>query len=298
MKFLRPVAIGSAELLSTNVPANEFPEWADATIYAAQARVQRLNLVYESVAAGNQHHNPTTDVAQVYWLLVGASNALRMFDAAVSTVTTNPESIQVTIQPPGIVDSLAVLNVAGTVAHVQQYTADGLTLVLDRTITLSAHTLINDWATYFFEESDKVDFFTITDLRLYPSSRITVTIENPGGVAACGYCIPGLSRQLGATKWGATVGIQDYSRKQADDWGDIQVVKRAFAKRANFDVWVATDQVSTIQNLMARYRAEPLVWIGDDAVGALVVMGFYKDFQLELSYPDVSLFTLQIEGLT
>jgi hypothetical protein len=70
--------------------------------------------------------------------------------------------------------------------------------------------------------------------------------------------------------------IQDYSIKTTDDFGNIVVQQRAYSKRADYDVTVETNRVSTVQKLLADIRTTPTVFIGEDDKPETVVYGFYK----------------------
>jgi hypothetical protein len=39
------------------------------------------------------------------------------------------------------------------------------------------------------------------------------------------------------------------------------------------------------------------VWVGSEEYASMIVYGFYKDFSIEISYPTVSICSLEIEGL-
>lgn len=94
------------------------------------------------------------------------------------------------------------------------------------------------------------------------------------------------------------IGIIDYSRKEADQFGVISVVERAFAKRMTARVVMQTDAVDDIHRNLAALRATPVLWIGSETFESLTVYGFYKEFSIDLAYPTVSYCSLTIEGLT
>jgi hypothetical protein len=57
--------------------------------------------------------------------------------------------------------------------------------------------------------------------------------------------------------------------------------------------------INKVQRVLADLRATPCAWIGTDEAGfePLTLFGFYRDFSIEVSYPLLSLCTLEIEGL-
>lgn len=115
---------------------------------------------------------------------------------------------------------------------------------------------------------------------------------------SCGAVIVGLSREIGGTAFGASLGITDFSIKQADDFGNLTVVERAYSKTGDFTVFVANTFVDTLQDLLARLRATPALYIGSDSFASSAIYGFFKEFSVAIPYPDFSVCTIQIEGLT
>ncbi|HFL2185791.1 TPA: hypothetical protein ACG3DQ_000770 [Pseudomonas putida] len=102
---------------------------------------------------------------------------------------------------------------------------------------------------------------------------------------------------LGEALYGTSVGITDYSRKERDTFGNMGIVERGYSKRADFDVIVQTSTVSQVQRLLSKYRAKPLVWIGEASFQSTILYGYYKEFNLVISGPTVSDCSISVEGL-
>jgi hypothetical protein len=126
---------------------------------------------------------------------------------------------------------------------------------------------------------------------------ISVTITAISGSAKLGACIIGLTKTLGDTQYGASVGIQDYSVKTRDSWGNYTILERAYNKRANFTVNVDNNGVDRLENILSGYRATPILYIGADDYGSTAVLGFYKDFSIAIGYFSYSVCTIEVEGL-
>ena len=134
------------------------------------------------------------------------------------------------------------------------------------------------------------------EMAVLPESPITLT--DSGETVLCGVCVLGLSKEIGGTQYGATVGIQDYSVKTQDDFGNYTILERAYADRGTFSVEVETSYVDALKKLLTAYRATPAVYIGSDDFGSTVMYGFFKDFNIDIAGPAVSIATIEIEGLT
>jgi hypothetical protein len=264
-----------------------------AAVYAAGDRVVDLagHRIYESAFDANTG-NVLTDVA--WWIDAGATNRWAMFDTVNGTLTTHPEQIDVTVQPVGMVDALALLNLDA--ATVRVIVNGG---VYDQTITLTSTSGIDNWYAYLFSEVVRRSDVTFYDLPPYASPSIEVIIDGGGGAAQCGTMVVGLSRNLGGTQYGATVGIDDFSRKETDDFGNYTVVPRAFRRRGDFKFMFDNTDLDEIVRLLSLYRATPIIYDATSGLyGSALVFGFYKSFDVEIAYPTKSLCTLSTEGLT
>lgn len=231
------------------------------------------------------------------WLELGATNRWLMFDGSITSQTTQADSLSVTVSVTDRVDSVALLNVSAATARVRMIDAtDGV--VYDQTQSLVSTLGIADWYAWFFEPTVRKPEVVFSGLPPYIGAQVEITLTNIGGVAACGAAVVGLSRELGRTQCAPSLGIQDYSLKTRDDFGNYTVLERAFNKTGRFSLIVSNDQVDEVHRLLATYRATPIVYVGSDLYPSSLIYGFYKDFALVISYPTFSICDIEIEGLT
>lgn len=301
MKLIRPMAVTDAVLTSSSVAEDDFTAWNVGTTYAAGAKVRRVaadvHLTFESAVGSNLGNDPLADASGEFWITLGPTNRWAMFDPVIQTQTTADAAIAVELDLTGRIDTVALQNVSA--ASVQVTMTDAVEgVVYDRTVSLISTDGIVDAYSYCFEPVARLRDLTLLDLPPYGNASLEVTLSEGGGQVACGLLLVGLSRELGGTLWGATAGIRDFSTKATDDLGRFGVVKRAYSKRASFQILVPNAAVDTFQNTLADYRATPVLYVGDGRFASLAVFGFYRDFNVEVAYPDRSLATLDIEGLT
>lgn len=300
MRIVRPATVNDAALVSSNVPETDYAAWSAATTYPLGAFVIKTatHRVYKSLQAGNLNHDPATEPATpVWWQDWGATNRWKMFDDLVGVQTSNADSIAVALTFAERIDSVILLNVsAASVRVTMTDVTDGV--VFDQTYNMVSDSGITDWYAYFFEPIVRKSDLSVTGLPPYINARLDITLTDPGATVLCGECIAGLSRYLGGAQYGAKVGIQDYSVKTTDAFGNYTILERAFARRGSFSVWMDAGIISETQTLLASFRATPTVYIGSDDIDATIIYGFYKDFDITIAYPDVSLCNLEIEGLT
>lgn len=185
------------------------------------------------------------------------------------------------------------INTSGT----QSGTHTAKIIVYDETYSLTYTDGIDNWYSYYFEPIIRKRDYVEIDMPVYSSPIIDIWMTGTG-IVSCGACIIGQKLDIGLTQYGARTGIQDYSVKTQDDFGNYDILERAFSKRADFTIWINNTRISAIQDTLSDYRATPIVYIGSEDFTNTIVYGFYKDFSIDISYPTVSICTATIEGLT
>ncbi|MCE0961807.1 hypothetical protein [Pseudomonas putida] len=280
----------------TNVPEADYPLWVPTTAYAVGVVVMFEHRNYEALVE-NTNKIPTgvaTDPPT--WLDLGPTNRWRMFDDKIGTVTSNPESIDLTIAPGRAVDSLAFFGLDAASIYVRVVDPyQGI--VYESVVSPVSTDGINDWYDYFFSPVEVNEDFVLLGLPAGSYGSIEIKIAKPGGIAKVGALILGKAAVLGEALYGTSVGITDYSRKERDTFGNMIIVERGYSKRAEFDVIVQTSMVSQVQRLLSKYRAKPLVWIGEASVQSTILYGYYKEFNLVISGPTASDCSISVEGL-
>jgi hypothetical protein len=303
MQAIEPLTITDSLLVSSNVAENDYAEWSSGITYGIGARaiVSSVHKVYESTVSNNLNNNPTTDTTGAYWIEVGATNRWKVFDQHISDPTTNANSVQYVIDSgPTIVNSLAFFGLSADTIQIQVSSGDPLIEVYNSTFTLQDTSTVIDWYTYFFEPTSiKEEEIIVTDLPAYSNTRITITITDTGNTVQVGQIVLGNLINLGLTGYGSSIGIEDYSRKERDTFGNPVIIERAFAQKANYEVSILTTDARRVQRFLSDYRATPIVWIGNqDPAYGLIIYGFYTQFSINLSTYSTSYSTIEVEGLT
>ena len=233
-----------------------------------------------------------------YWIRADSTNRWRMHDSSVSTQTTNVTSIVNVYQAVGRVNAVALLNIdCASIVITGTDATDGV--VYNQTYSGVATSGIQDWYAYFTEPIVRITELLVDDFPLYANLAIGVTLSSTAGdTVKCGVCVLGTMLEAGGTQYGMNVGIQDYSIKSRDTFGNYSITERAFNRRCTMQVLVENALVDPLVNILASYRALPTVYIGSDSFGSSMLFGFYKDFGIAISYPTVSLCNIELEGLT
>ncbi len=299
--LIRPEPI-TAGMVTTNVAMTE-AAWAALTTYADAAIVRRLKddiwHRFESLHGTNLGNDPALDVAEDHWVDLGAVNAFKMFDNAVQSQTENAETITVSIAFDGgvLLDTLWLDNLdAATLDVTITDAVDGV--VREASFDLISLSGITDFYGWCFEPISRLKSVLLQDLPPYPGVTLDVVLSDPGAVAKCGLVTPGLAKSLGTTQWGVRIGIDDYSRKEVNELGNFVVVERAFSKTMNAVINVAADFTDELAETLAAYRATPALWVASGQYTSTAIWGFFASFDEEIAYPDLTLCSLEIKGLT
>lgn len=254
--------------------------------------------------ASLNYNQPVTNTT--YWLSVGNTNKWKAFDQSITSQSSNTDTIQNVFKTTGRIDSIALLNISGASVNIKQIDAtDGL--VYDKTYSLISTSGVTDWYAYFFEPIVRTVDFVVTDLLPYANSTIVVTITDTSNTVLLGGLVLGLSKDISylnnqnvpvGVELGMKLGIQDYSVKTQDTFGNYTILQRAFRKNASMTIFIDSADVDTVANILAGYRAIPTVYVGSSSYGSSIIYGFYKDFSIDVNYHLKSVCTITLEGLT
>ncbi len=302
MDIIKPITVTDSVLTSTNIAENDYAEWNSGTTYAIGDKVISVTThrIYESVTASNLNNDPTTD-GGTNWLNLGATNRWKAFDQYISDPVTNTTSIEYTLTPPNgsIPSAVALFNLKGISANVViTDSVDGQ--VYNETISLTDNRNIIDWYSYFFAEQVQREEALFVDIPPYIGAVVDVTVtEETGQTAELGQLVFGFLTDLGATVYGTSIGIEDYSIKDRDSFGNAIIVERNFSQTVDFDVRLETQTARKVQKTLAALRATPVVYLGSTDVSyGTLVYGFYRRFDITLETPSYAFASIEVEGLT
>ena len=302
MDIIKPITVTDSVLTSTNIAENDYAEWAVGTTYNTGDKVisTTTHRIYESVIDSNLGNDPTTDDG-TNWLNIGATNRWKAFDQYISDPVSNTTSIQYTLTPPNgsIPSAVALLNLKGISANVTVTdSVDGE--VYNTDIDLLDNRNIVDWYTYFFEEQVQREEALFLDIPPYIGAVVSVTVqEEVGQTAELGQLVFGFLSDVGLTVYGTSIGIEDYSIKDRDAFGNAIIVERNFSQTVDFDVQFETQNARKIQKTLAALRATPVVYLGSTDVSyGTLVYGFYRRFDITLETPSYAFASIEVEGLT
>lgn len=199
---------------------------------------------------------------------------------------------------PGICNGVATMDVSG-VSAVKAEMFNGATLVYTETQTLD-NTFISNWYEYFFEPYDVFSDLLFGPFPPYPSAtvKLTFTPTAAGSTIHCGAALYGNTVEIGTVEYGASAGIEDYSRIETDEFGITTVVERGYLKHASYSVNVETAQLRRVFSTLAALRATPSVWIASDEVNLSPLNAYgLPTFNINVPYYGYVNCTIEIKGI-
>lgn len=296
IRVIKSIAVTDA-VMSTSVPETDYDAWAIGTTYALAERVIRVSThkVYESLIAGNVGNTPETSPEQ--WLEIGATNRWKMLDLSSTSTTTVDASDYYEFTPAQAVSAVALINISGILSVRVRVTDPIWGVVYDKTADLSTFPNESSWYAWFFEPRTEQTSFVCSDLPSYPNATLRFDVTS-SGAATIGACVFGSIKEVGdRALQGVRLGIQDYSRKERNAFGDTVLVQRSYAKRVSVNTIIFNENLDNTYDLLTELRATPCLWLIEDRIRSLVVFGFYANFEITIAYANHSDCSLEIEGL-
>ena len=180
-----------------------------------------------------------------------------MFNQTVQQQTELAGGFNVVVTPAAIISGISAVNVDCESITILMVDPTEGT-VFNQTYSMVSDSGITSWYAYFFTPIERDSDLAVLGLPAYSTAVITVTFTD-AGTAKCGALVLGVTQDIGISQYGASFGIQDYSTKSTDSAGNV--------------------------------------WIVEPNVQGLIIYGYFREFNILMTNPNVSLTTLSIEGL-
>lgn len=282
--------------------ARTYATYAGGTTYALNDIVidPVTHLTYQSLQAANTGR-ALAEPGSAWWIETGPTNRWAMFDERNATASEANRQMIWAVDVAGRADVIALLGIAGTTINITATV--GATVVYNVDFDLNDYTGITDYWSYCFETRPYKRDLIVTNLPPYTGMRITVTLAGLSTVRVSN-CLIGKARTLGGTNFGMRLGIDDFSKKAADDFGRPMLIPRDYARNGSFTLDVTgtspaqcESKVDSLIQVLADYRATLVLWIGSTRYGASAIYGWYVSFEVEVQLANRAICTMSIKGI-
>jgi len=298
-------APGMMVTVARSTTPNTYKATGEVTAYTTGTGALEVN-VTSVTGSGTYNAWTVTSVDEIgFWEEVSATDQHLMFDQYVNTKSVNTDSIEIELNTANA-DMVALFGLSGIEVDLSLWDSTDTTEYWSDTISLiygnEFEGAIADWYEYFFGEyAAKEDVIVEIPVNVYEGIlKITITADT-GVDAECGHLVVGRGFYLGASQYGASVGIKDYSRKETDDSGRTTIEQGYWAKVNDITLYVQNTMINSVYRKLVGLRGTPTAWIGNNestSYEGLLVFGFYQNFDVTVAGPRHSWCNLQIEGLT
>nr|DAR59379.1 MAG TPA: hypothetical protein [Caudoviricetes sp.] len=301
MYVIIPHAIDYAEVQSS-IPEDETPEWSAEATYAKDVSARVGYNIYTSLADSNKGNDPTKTFSglSAKWKKSGVSNRGAIFDEFVHTQSVAPENTPLEVSVPwSRATGFAVLNISGAASMSVSIQNADAEVVGQKTYDLLDG--VDNWYDYFTYRFSFLRDVVDMDLGGFMSGTLTVTLT--GSRPAMGCLVVGDLEEPGATLYGCTAELINYSSIETNTFGVTEIVERVSAKRYDCELYLHPRRADAVFALFDDLRARPCVWIGDNRPtdqgghAYLTAFGLYRKAALSAEGPNQCKYNMEITGL-
>ncbi len=288
------------DIVSSNVPdvevgIEEYNPNENKT-YNLDDEVQYKDTIYKCLKDNTSNTVPGTN--SLIWSAQSKTNKYRMFDAFMSSGTSNANSIQYKFNV-GDVDTVAFFGLVAQSVRVIIKDANE-NILYDKKIETSVRHATNwyDW-TYIKPKERKALHFR--GLPMVYNATMEIIINNGSSIAECTHLAFGTSMDLGITLLNPSpiVSVRNIIPKTKNDKGIVLTSKSLTYRRVVANVMIENELIDEVQDQLDLLNAEACLFIADEreqGYASLLIFGLYKDFDIPIGY-EKSVYQIEIEGV-
>jgi hypothetical protein len=248
---------------------------------------------FSETAVPHRHEVYNPEETPIKWLDMGYTNKYKCLDQSLSSQTIKFGDLSMSfIQNK--VNEIYFLNVSASEISVVVTTTDTLTEIYNETIVMydkNGGTFFN-WVFSDFIYKKKLALEMPSAFEV----KIDITIKALDGFARVGLVGIGRTNYIGATLYGAGIGMLDFSKKAVNTNGETYLEVGNYKATNNLTVDVPSGLTDQVVQLLTDYRSIPVVFKTDE-FDSLVIFGVYNKFDILISTPTISKLSIDLESL-
>lgn len=299
MIVIPPLTLTATMLTSTIAePSAGETLWNPATSYITPTRVYRAEThkIYESSSVASTVDSVVPELS-IYttvpkWVEVSSTNKYAMFDTLRNVKSYATSSIVVVLNPTQRIDALALLGLEN-VSNILITTSYG---GVSATIVNKNNSYVVDGITAYYPSCITLD--------IPPYYNVTITITLTGtGTIKCGNCVVGIYENIGITQKGIAADAINFSTVERDLYGNATLIQRRNIPKISATLIADKSIINKVGRLREYLNAKPAVWSGldqsttDSYYEALLILGFYKNFTINIDNPIAITINLELEEI-
>lgn len=253
--------------------------------------ITSLKRVFRCSADGTQGKLPPAYPS--LWTDYGAINSFAAFDNTLTSQVESDVDFTITFEFNRI-NTIALLNMENmTSVRIRQSGTD-----IDKTVSLRDYGALSLYDLWYQPIKD-VKNFKLIDLEWLPSSTVTLDFT-VSGVGKIGAVVSGYLEDLGATLYGSSVGFDDNSVYESDEYGIAKHTKRPAIDVIDAKVIVDNNEVDYVIAKLKERRGTTSLYIGDErdhGFESMTVLGYIKKIRVPIENPSKTEFPISIIGV-
>lgn len=312
MKVIPPLDILSGSRLTSSTvtePSAGETAWVSGSGYALGAQVIRVATHKKytcilAITAGSAVSStpPETNAVSTVpsWVESGYSNKFAMFDLLRNTGTTATNTMSIVLTPGQRIDSIAFLGMINVQSlNITATSVAGGGVVWTRSADLNGRKTLSYYQ-YFFTKITTKDTKVYLDVPPYTDIVLNITLTGSGNITV-GACIVGLAEFIGNVQSKATSDILNFSSVTRDSFGNASMVVRRNVPKTNQTLFLEKSNLARVLTVRDNLNATPALWTGLDSSSddpyfdALLILGFYRTFSIDIDNPIGVYMTLELE---
>ncbi|MCD2164647.1 hypothetical protein [Comamonas koreensis] len=295
--ILKPLDVTPAMLVSTNVPNEAIPAWAPGNYVLKQQCVSDRS-IWEAIMVGNSAAKPAK--GDGFWVRVGAVNSWAALDRQKLRPTRVASGYaKYVFQPGQVISAFAAINMTEVRQTTVKLIDPEFGIVYDDTRVVGELPIAADWHAFLilpWEYGDDTQGFFM-DLPSYPNARLEVEFTGTESMEI-GAMLFGMARSFGAgIQWGLEASLKDYSSKEEDRWGNIEITEGFVADTVDVEPRIYTSEFTQLQRFLKSLVATPALYINVQDQAATNVYALFQDMRIVMSNVKYSDLSIRLQSL-
>lgn len=231
---------------------------------------------------------------------IGSANPFAMFTRPLQEYTGFTSQLYTRVRSKTWATDVLLQGVVASSVTIKVWTAGQAVLKDTRSKTMWSRPGNTDWLTFFtapFFNDAQAHF---SGLSIQPGDEIELFATPASGVGRIGRFMWGQAFPLThSPNYGATLTVDDYSSVDADEFGNINEVRRARATRINVTAMTEIDKFNYVIQTVTDLSSEPVVLIGTRVAAystSMVQYGFMRDINFVHAGPTHGELSFEFKG--
>lgn len=217
------------------------------------------------------------------------TNPLLMFDGTLERETVATGTLEVHFVPATQINALCIFGITAATVRVEseRYTREDNLIYPDPLYP----------SVKYHDQFIELDFpHEVGDTIKLFFTGVGVNLLHPVGMIRVGMVVAGAKEDLGLACYGTEVGIKDFSQKDRDVFGMPVIREETYSEWIRYDFEAETERLYQIKQIISKYRAQYVAYIGRDSRPETCIYGMMQDFSIPVETWSVSTGSLEVLG--